>query len=189
MKVILPKSYVGLPSITAPFFFLAGPNKGGGSWHADCCNLLSHHLSDFIVAVPRPYKEGYLHEHRIVSEDDTKFSKQLNWERHYLDMAALEASICGCIIFWHPAEDILAPRKDGKPYAMDTRGETGEWRGAVRWCPHKVRVVMGGEHNYPGIDTVCRNNNLATNGRLVTYTTLHETVLQAVIMAGCTPRA
>jgi hypothetical protein len=157
VKIILPKTNVDLAPYRRawlPFFFLAGPIKGGGDWQHRMCLELERRVGDFVAAIPCRYTSGHpLFAHQVEG-DGPAFDRQLTWERHYLALA----SIRGCIIFWLPEESKAHPRDDGLPYAMDTRGELGEWRWRMK---SSVQVVIGAEPDFPGLAVIQRNFNLA----------------------------
>jgi hypothetical protein len=114
------------------------------------CLALEKRLGDFTAAIPCRYTaEHPLYQYRLEGNDNF-FSRQLPWERHYLEFASVQ----GCIIFWLPEESVAQRRSDGLPYAMDTRGELGEWRWRMRG---RARVVLGGEAGFPGLDAIRRN--------------------------------
>lgn len=160
MRIILPKTLVDIPTRTKarpqPLFFLAGPIKGGGDWQATMCDTLEEFVPDCFVVVPCRWKEDHrLFEKRAFGHENS-FDRQLPWERYYLDLAAH----FGCIVFWLPCESRTNPRDDGRPYADETRGELGEWRG--RMIEDKdLRVVIGAEPEFPGLDAIRRNFGLA----------------------------
>ena len=130
MKIILPKELVEIFDYkTVPIFFLAGPVLGGGDWQQEMCLEIKRQLGerDFIAAVPCRYGQTHFLRNFKVSGKTGVFEHQLDWERLYLHLA----SRYGCIVFWLPEESKMNPRSDGLPYAMDTRGELGEWRGQL----------------------------------------------------------
>jgi len=109
------------------------------------------------------------------------FVKQLSWERCYMEIASKQ----GCIIFWLPCEDRESTRSiiDG-PYAMDTRGELGEWRGRMMCNKHNlIKVVVGADPEFPGLSQIQRNFNEAFNTVFPIYSSLGETVEAAVTIA------
>ncbi len=110
--------------------------------------------------------------------DETYFERQLNWERHYLDIASEH----GCVIFWLPVESKSNPRIGGGPYATDTRGELGEWRGRLMGNP-SLKVVVGGEEGFDSFSQIERNFKLGVSPDFPIYRTLSETVQAAVAMA------
>jgi hypothetical protein len=177
MKIILPNTLVDLNFNYGHLFFFAGPVRGGGDWQTKACIEMMKYLPNFHGVVPCRYQEG---QSRLLNfrepGKENYFDRQLTWERHYLDIAGP----LGCIIFWLPCEDKTFPRtpEDG-PYAMDTRGELGEWRGRLMHDSN-LRVVIGAEPDFPGISQIQRNFNFATKSEFPIYKTLEETIEAAV---------
>lgn len=181
MKIIFPNTLCSVDRL--PLFFLAGPIAGGGDWQEHCCMLLSQQLStEFYVASPVRYDRN--HPLRAYELDGTRnyFSRQLLWERYYLDIAG-RPHRWGCIIFWLPEESETDPRADGFPYAMDTRGELGEWRGRMMYDGYS-HVVIGAEPGFPGLDQIVTNFRVAISNSFPIYPTLTETVKAALCKSG-----
>jgi hypothetical protein len=178
MKIILPKTLHDGES--APLFFLLGPIKGGGGWQERCCIELDKRLRHpFYVAVPcRWTAEHPLYSHRI-GGDENRFQRQTPWERYYLANAARS----GCIIAWLPCEDKNNPRADGQPYARDTYGEIGEWRGRLMHG-RSLRFVIGAEEKFPGLDVMSRNFEWALGDSFKIHSTLEETITAAISKSG-----
>lgn len=175
MKIALPKTLCKIDPNYGPLFFLAGPVRGGDDWQTKCCEEIRKHLPNFHAALPCRYQEDHpLIPFRMTGKDD-HFDRQLTWERHYLDMAAAT----GCIIFWLPNESKVNPRVGSDPYAMDTRGELGEWRGRLMHDPN-LRVIIGAEPDFPGLSQIQRNFSFATKSDFPIYGTLVETVTAAI---------
>lgn len=178
MRIILPKTQTTVSRTYGPIFFLAGPVRGGGDWQTACCHEIGRHTPHFYAAIPSRYAPAHeLMKSRWPGIED-HFDRQLTWERYYLDMAAMS----GCIIFWLPCEDKRVPRGGDEPYAMDTRGELGEWRGRLM-SNSGLRVVIGAESGFPGLSQIQRNFNFATRTEFPIYPTLAETVGAAVVKA------
>ncbi len=137
-----------------PFFYLAGPVLGGGDWHYDMIDLLSDKVGRCIIANPSYYNATHpLHPLRLKETAESQtFERQKLWERHYM-LHAAKAARRGTLIFWLPAEDKHKPRRDGNPYAMDTRGEIGEWRGRLMH-DRDLRVIVGAEERFPGLSQI-----------------------------------
>lgn len=181
MKIILPKEHVrhfdyGNP----PVFFLAGPVQGGGDWQQEMCFEIKRQLGerDFLAAVPCRYGQShYLRNFKASGKIDV-YEHQLDWERHYLHLTGTH----GCIIFWLPEESKMCPRNDGLPYATDTRGELGEWRGQLMHN-HFLRVVIGGEKGFPGLDVIVRNFKAAIHPDFPIYESIRKTVSAAIAKA------
>ncbi len=181
MKIILPKEHVGLFDYgDLPLFFLAGPVLGGGDWQYSMCGEIRSQLGerDFLVAIPQRYNQNHFLRNFKVSGKTGVYEHQLDWERYYLYLASGH----GCIIFWLPEESKTNPRSDGLPYAMDTRGELGEWRGRLR-NDHFLRIVVGGEKGFPGLDVIGRNFKAAIHPDFPIYKSIRETVSAALAKA------
>ncbi len=174
MRIILPKTLCIVYQSYGPLFFLAGPIGGGDDWQTKCCKEIENKIPDFYAAIPCRYKEDHP-LYAFKAADVRRFERQLIWERHYLAMAAYT----GCIIFWLPEENKTNPKTGPNPYAMDTRGELGEWRGRMKY-DNNIRIVIGAEAGFPGIDIIKRNFNLATGSDIPIYETLAETVAAAI---------
>lgn len=175
-QLILPRLHCSKSIICDPLFFLAGPVRGGGDWQARACLYLTKFLTYFSVAVPCRYQP----DHPVVkslqlARSGSQFERQLDWERHYLWLAAKG----GCLIFWLPAENKTEPRPAGTgPYARDSYGELGEWRGRLMF-DQKLRIVVGAEADFPGLDVIKRNFQSAIGPEFPIYDSLEETVYQA----------
>jgi hypothetical protein len=178
MKIIIPKTLQnGDQELT---FFLLGPIKGGGDWQYQCCLELNKKLQQpFYVAVPCLWTpEHPLYSYRIRG-DENHFQRQLEWERFHL----VGAARFGCIIVWLPCEDKQNPRTDGQPYARDSYGEIGEWRGRLMY-DRTTRFVIGAQEGFPGLDVISRNFKWAISESFKIYSTLEDTVMEAIKKSG-----
>lgn len=174
-KLILPKTLCDVDQTYGPVFFLAGPIKGGGDWQAECYAEIARQCEKCYVVSPRRYSEEHpLFRFRQTGIENS-FERQTLWERCYLDIA----STAGCIIFWLPAESTVNPRTDGQPYARDTYGELGEWRGRLM-ADRNLRLVIGAESEFSGLDVIRRNYQAAIGQTFPIYSTLAETVRAAI---------
>lgn len=181
MKVILPKQQVDTNTTSHPVFFLAGPIPGGDDWQYRMAKIIQRRCDDCFLATPSArYGEGHPLEAFHAELLGYEFPRQLSWERHYLEQAAFH----GCIIFWLPCESKTSPRTDGLPYAMDTRGELGEWRGRLMEASF-LKVVVGAEIGFPGLSQIQRNFNEALKIPFPIYGSMEETVDAALRMANC----
>jgi len=178
MKLILPKTYVE-PDANTPLFFVAGPIMGGGNWQVACCKLFAEQIQDFYAVVPCRWREDdELFSHRVPGRDNL-FDRQTEWERHYLRIAAIGSRYrSACILFWLPIEDKQHPRSDGNPYARDTYGELGRW--ARDAALTGGRIIVGAEADFPGLSVIEANLRLDVGKSFPIYSTLQETVEQAV---------
>ena len=181
MKIILPKDLIELDDYQDhPLFFLAGPVRGGGDWQLFMCGMLERLVPDCIIAAPMRWDESHpLYAHRMQTEGMEAFERQLEWEQHYLEMAA-EVHPKGCIIFWLGCQK--EERTDSDPYAMDTRGELGEWRGRMIYRP-SLSVVVGAEEGFPGLSQIKRNFDAALFCDFPIYKTMGETAKAAILVA------
>jgi hypothetical protein len=182
MNLILPKTRANLGGLSAfPMFFLAGPILGGGDWQHAATKMLAQIWGGCVIVNPCRYGEEHpLYRHRLPAIDGAPpFERQTDWERHYLEFAAGDADH-GCVIFWLPCQ--REPRSDGQPYARDTYGELGEWRGRMMTHPH-LRVVVGAEPDFPGLNVIKRNFDRALGRDFPIAETLEHTVMQAITLA------
>jgi hypothetical protein len=175
MRIILPNILTEVDWQYGPLFFLAGPVQGGDDWQAKCCDEIVKRLPKFYAAIPCRYPS--YHRLRVFTVDGEKnqFDRQTHWERFHLKIAALT----GCLIFWLPCESKTNPRQGNGPYARDTYGELGEWRGHLMHDP-ALRIVVGAEQDFPGLDKIKYDFCAATSSNFPIYGTLEETVAAAV---------
>jgi hypothetical protein len=182
MKIILPKTFVEYDPSYGPIFFLAGPVRGGNDWQKDAVEELKKHLDKFYVAIPYYYNN--LGNFPLMNQREPgiegKFIRQLNWERHYIDLASKH----GCLIFWLPEESITNPRLPHEgAYATDTRGEIARASVELRYNP-KNRVVLGAQEGFHSLSQIQRNFALDQGGegdeKYNFYNTLQLTIENAV---------
>ncbi|MES2214241.1 MAG: hypothetical protein V4465_02520 [Patescibacteria group bacterium] len=160
-------------------FFLLGPIQGGGNWQERACAILDVLTPEATIAVPCRWESDHPLKSRFAKgARPNDFSDQTTWERYYLEEAA-RSDKNGCILAWLPCEDPFNPRSDGQPYARDSYGEIGEWRGRMMSAKH-TRFVMGAEERFPGLSVMQKNWNAALKMDFVIFPTLEETVRQAV---------
>jgi len=181
MKTILPKTLIDTTEIADPFFFLAGPDLGGGNWRERFCELLAKSLPEFYVVVPswKP-SECFL---RTRVEGWTINYRQTVWERYFRDIVNERSRrYKGCVVFWLPVEDREHPRDDGQPYARDTYGELGRW--GVIAALTSSHIVVGADPGFPGIDVIQENLRgdfgKSPQDGFPIYSTIEETVRQVV---------
>jgi hypothetical protein len=176
MKILGPTIIAKEP--IEPFFFLMGPILGGNGWQQKACLEIEKHVPDATIAVPCRWERDHPFYKYFIGSD-TFTTEQLSWERKYLELAGEKASD-GCIIVWLPCESKKNPRNDGQPYARDTYGELGEWRGRLIHNPN-LRITIGAESEFPGIDVIRRNyaQALGRNDYPI-HSTLEETISHAV---------
>ena len=187
LRIILPKISANkfCDNLPLPLFFLAGPVRGGGDWQWHMCVLLQKLMAEqeFYVAVPCRWGPEHP-SYRYRAEDKELYKRQLDWERNYLEEAARE--INGCIIFWLPCESKTDPHPGPEPYAMDTRGELGEWRAHMMnrsWQRPYVNVVVGAEDGFLGLSQIQRNFDQALLCKFPIYKSMKETAEAALLAA------
>jgi hypothetical protein len=186
MSAIFPKMRPGPACQNLPTFFFLGPDFGGGDWQIKMYERMQYHaadrsLGDFVAVIPCRYDEGHKMMAYMSVGATLGFQYQLEWERYYIEQAALSASR-GCVAIWLPVESAYEPRTDGQPYARDTRGEIGEIRGWLR-CRRDARFVIGAETGFPGLDVIQRNFSYVCGGPFPIYDTLDELARGAVRVA------
>ena len=182
MKILLPRKIIPVfPTISAPLFFLAGPISGGADWQKDCTLHLLSKSPDCVVVCPCHWGEShelsaYLNAPVIDAENN-----QIQWERHYMELAGCNNGHPGCVLFWLPEESKLNPRKGSKPYAMDTRRELGKWCAYLKLL--EVSIVIGGDSNFPGLFSIRDEFNNAFGGVFPFYESLDSLTAAAVEIA------
>lgn len=160
MPIYVPKRIIQIkPSILAPLFFLAGPIRGGGDWqHAMAWELLQRN-GNANIAVPSRWTAEHPLRDYFVAPFTQADNRQLVWERHYMEQAALsfkqrpdEDGDPGCLVFWLGLESKTSPHPGPEPYAMDTRREVGKYTAFIQ--THGARVVVGGHREFYGLDVM-----------------------------------
>mgnify|MGYP001583684757 FL=1 len=117
VKLIIPKTYV--QELVLPLIFLAGPIRSAPNWQNEAIDLLFSQKPNLVIASPRRGVRDKIAPY-IITGDETYFSRQRAWERHYLDIA----SKTGAILFWLPCE---VEHDCQKVYGAMTRVEIGQW--------------------------------------------------------------
>ncbi len=164
-----------------PLFFLMGPVRGGGDWQQDMCAALAVPFPDCVIAVPTRYEKTHpLMEHLMhPGMRPQAFPRQLDWERYLIEKAALPSKHqYGCVITWLGEQKEPRPPEQG-PYAQDTYGELGELRGRMIF-DMGVRLVVGAEPKFHGLDTIQRNFEHVTMRPFPIYYTMEEVAKAAI---------
>jgi hypothetical protein len=181
VKIILPKRWLDINPENDALFFLVGPIKGGDDWQYQAIEKLrqhNFHRKNLCIAVPCRYNAGHaLYDFAVESSGHRTFEHQTPWERIYLELAS--KSNPGGIVAWLPRESTYKPRTDGQPYARDTYGELGEWRGRMMSDP-SIRFTLGVELGFLGLEVIQRNFDSALNRHFPIYSSLEETIDAAV---------
>lgn len=178
MRILLPKTKSAVDFDYGPFFFLAGPVRGGDDWQQKFCNILRCYIPQFTAALPCRYGEDHPLMPHSIHGHMGEFVHQQYWERHYIEIAAEK----GCLVFWLPEESKAHPRDNGEPYALETYGEIAEWRGHLMHDP-TLRIVIGAEAGFPGLKQIRRNYCHALDTHFPIFGTMEETVCAALAKA------
>lgn len=184
MSTILPKARA--TTWPGPLFFLAGPVRGGGDWQSKAYGLIKETMGPaFTAAIPMRYPEEHsLRREALVADPSAEpFERQMAWERHYLKLAGIRSSVPGCLLFWLANESESEPHPGPEPFAMDTRREMGEWYTRLEFLPGDVRMVVGAEEGFHGLDQFQRCLNESAGREFPIYGTLFDTVQAAVRIA------
>lgn len=161
MSIIVPKRWISTQEIwdgaaMRPLIFLVGPVRGGADWQTHMYRLIRKQprTEQAIVAIPCRWGAGHALEEKFLKGPSNCFARQLDWERHFLELAALGRGP-GCIVCWLPLESETEPHPGPEPYGMDTRGELGEWRMRMKF--EGARLVLGAHPEFHGISQIQRN--------------------------------
>ena len=158
MPIYVPKQIIPIkPTMEAPLFFLAGPIRGGGDWQHSMAWELMQRCAEAHIACPSRWTEEHPLAEHFVQPFSQAENRQLVWERHYMDQAAIgdydrEQTTPGCLIFWLPLESELDPHPGPEPFAMDTRRELGKFTALYEFFG--ARVVLGGDRRFYGLDVI-----------------------------------
>jgi hypothetical protein len=72
---------------------------------------------------------------------------------------------------------------DGQPYARDSYGEIGEWRGRMMY-DRTAHFVIGAEAQFPGLNVISQNFRSAIGELFMVHSSLAETVGEAIQRSG-----
>lgn len=120
-----------ITTFDGPLVFLAGPIQGAPNWQADAIHWFSEFAPKLGVASPR----------RQDRSRQFDYAAQVDWETHYLRLAAQN----GVIMFWLANEVEHVP---GRAYAQTSRFELAEWK--VRHERDGIRLVVGLDDGFSG---------------------------------------
>lgn len=181
MQILVPKRRISAEKLS-PMFFLAGPIRGGGDWQHKMCLELQNQLwtAEFVIACPCRWTDAHPLAPNFVADPEGRFLYQLDWEREYLEVAGSRPGF-GCVVFWLCCESTESPHPGPEPYAMDTRGELGEWRWRMK--TENARVVVGAEPEFLGLSQIRRNFTAALGYDFPIYSSMEETAAAAIKMA------
>lgn len=179
MPIYIPKQIVTLsPTHKSPLLFLAGPIRGGGDWQTTMAEEILLQENSTHIACPVRWGAS----HRLAQYFHLPFSEAKNralvWERHYLEQAGLEKNVLGCVIFWLPREHFFRRHPGPQPYAMNTRRKIGKFI-AYSEMNKNVRLVMGGDRAFHGLDEILFEFTEAFGKPLVFHKTIKDVVCAA----------
>jgi len=123
-QLIVAPQYV---DVDGPVLFLAGPIQGAIDWQHSAIDIIRNLNKNVHIANPR----------RDYAPGEFEYTKQVDWERHYLKRAFQN----GAIMFWLAKE---AEHRCDRAYAQTTRFELGELLGKG------AKIVVGIEEGYTG---------------------------------------
>jgi hypothetical protein len=167
-ELIIPKIYV--PNICNPLIFLAGPIKGAPNWQDEAIEILFSQNSDLTIVSPRRGVRDNVSKF-IVNGNESFFSRQREWERHYLDIASKD----GAILFWLPKEE---EHDCQKAYGAMTRFELGQWITNYRH-DNSLKFVIGSDGGFSELRTISYDLQLDAPDKEI-YDTLERTCLGAL---------
>ncbi len=182
-KIVLPKTMPESINPPGHVFFLAGPVRGGNDWQSECHKIFSRYSLSCTLVIPVSYPSDHpIRAHEITPNSNPEPVHHIKWERRWMEFASRK----GCLMFWLPCESKTVPRDPAEgPYAQDTRGELGEWRGHLMFEHHR-RVVIGMEEDFPGQREITHNFREAVRESPECWPrvrTLQQTVDAAIIRA------
>jgi hypothetical protein len=160
-RIIFPPDIV---EVRGPLLFLAGPIQGASHWQNEAIAILGKLAPEVAIASPRrDYLDGQF-----------VYSGQVDWETHFLRLAARQ----GAILFWLAKEAEHDPRR---AYAQTTRFELAEWK--VRHERDGAKLVVGIEEGYTGARYIRHRFSQDCPGVPI-LTTLQDTCAKAVELLG-----
>lgn len=183
--ILVPKRHID-PYTTLPegtrVYFLGGPIRGAAEWQAHMAALLRMMDPGCIVVVPNRWNHLHmLAPHFIPHLAPHDFPRQAAYERYWMNFAARDMHLRGCLLFWLPVQTEVRKAEDG-PYAQDTYGELGRWSVEKKY-DHSLRLVVGGEEKFPGLDQIKYNLSEDVGYDFPILATMEETAGAAVLIA------
>ncbi len=180
--VLLPKrDDHGALDTTLPFFYLAGPVRGGGDWQAHMCQILNNVVGECIIAVPCRWEKTHPLKRAFIGNIDPRYKKQTEWEQFFIEKALTRPR--SCVICWLEEESQTHPRTDGGPYGRDTYGELGYFRGLMEgvssFFRHTFPLVLGGSEAFPGLSVIKCNFNYTYGSDFPFATSMEEVATRA----------
>lgn len=157
--VIIPNTYV--ETFDSPLIFLAGPIRSAPNWQDEAIGIIFSGRPDVVIASPRRGIRESIAPY-VFHGNESHFSRQRAWERHYLDLA----SKTGAIMFWLPGEEI---HDYNKVYGAMTRLELGQWMTNYKHDKN-VRFCIGSDGQFPEIRTIRYDLSLDAPDKIVCAT-------------------
>ena len=152
MPIYLPKRIVQMtPTMEAPLFFIAGPVRGGGDWQREFIRAIIARSPTANIACPCRWGADHPLHHYFHEPFSQAPNRQLHWERHYMEQAAIRYGP-GCVIFDLQLESKQSPHPGPEPYAMDTRRELGKFTALLKL--KRARMVVGGHPDFHGLSVI-----------------------------------
>ena len=155
MPVIIVPKVIEKVNPDKPLIFLAGPIRGGGDWQSKMVEELISQSDDVQIACPSRWTNEHLLSKFFIRPFSNASNRQLHWERHYMELSALDNKQFGTVLFWLGLEDQNSPHPGPEPYAMDTRREIGKFTAfkKMRRLNRELdcRMVVGGSENFYGL--------------------------------------
>lgn len=115
--------------LQGPTIFLAGPIQGALDWQTSATKIIQELSPKANIANPR----------REYLDGEFVYEKQVDWETHFLNIAAKT----GVILFWLAKEHSHNPER---AYAQTTRFELAEWK--VKHERDGVKLAIGIEPGF-----------------------------------------
>lgn len=182
MPIYVPKQIVEIyPTPESPLLFLAGPIRGGGDWQSEMAIEILRLKPKANIACPSRWDASHPLAKHLYQPFTQAENRQLVWERHYLNQAGLSEGTVGCIIFWLGCESKTSPHPGPEPYAMDTRREIGKFTAFLELM--EVRMVVGGDRKFFGLDVILSELNMAYNQELPFYECMSDATSAALDIA------
>ena len=186
VAIILPK-VIERVNPDKPLIFMAGPIRGGGDWQSKMVEELISQCGDVQIACPSRWTNEHLLSKFFIRPFSNASNRQLHWERHYMELSALDNKQFGTLLFWLGLEDQNSPHPGPEPYAMDTRREIGKFTAfkKMRRLNRELdcRMVVGGSEDFYGLSVIRDELDDAEDKEFPFYTSMKELAAAALKIA------